>query len=74
MLINVFIAGDLERTRWLNTQLLPVFRGVFTTQGTMTIKAVLNRHGLGVGRYHPPMGTVAPGVLERFLGILDTRL
>lgn len=73
-LIDAFVAGDLEQARQLNAQLLPVFRGVFATQGTMMVKAALNRRGFDVGRCRPPMGTVAPEVLERFLGILDTQL
>ena len=73
-LIDAFVAGDLEQARQLNAQLLPVFRGVFATQGTMMVKAALNRRGFNVGRCRPPMGTVAPEVLERFLGILDTQL
>ena len=40
----------------------------------MMVKAALNRRGFDVGMCRPPMGTVAPEILERFLGILDTQL
>ena len=73
-LLDAFVVGDLEQARQLNVQLLPVFRGVFATQGTMMVKAVLNRCGFDVGMCRPPMGKVAPELLERFLGILDAQL
>lgn len=73
-LLDAFVAGDLEQARQLNAQLLPVFRGVFATQGTMMVKAVLNRCGFDVGMCRPPMGKVAPELLKRFLGILDAQL
>ena len=73
-LLDAFVVGDLEQARQLNVQLLPVFRGVFATQGTMKVKAVLNRCGFDVGMCRPPMGKVAPELLERFLEILDAQL
>ena len=72
--IDAYTAGDLALARQLNAQLLPVFRGVFATQGAMMVKAALNRRGFSVGDCRPPMGAVAPDVLERFLRILDTQL
>ena len=73
-LLDAFVAGNLEHARQLNAQLLPVFRGVFATQGTMMVKAALNRCGFDVGMCRPPMGKVAPELLERFLGVLDAQL
>ena len=73
-LLDAFVAGNLEQARQFNAQLLPVFRGVFATQGTMMVKAALNRCGFDVGMCRPPMGKVAPELLERFLGILDAQL
>ena len=73
-LLDAFVAGDFEQARQLNAQLLPVFRGVFATQGTMMVKAALNRCGFDVGMCRPPMGKVAPELLERFLGVLDAQL
>lgn len=74
VLLDAFVAGDFEQARQLNAQLLPVFRGVFATQGTMMVKAALNRCGFDVGMCRPPMGKVAPELLERFLEILDAQL
>ena len=73
-LLDAFVAGGFEQARQLNAQLLPVFRGVFATQGTMMVKAALNRCGFDVGMCRPPMGKVAPELLERFLEILDAQL
>ena len=73
-LLDAFVAGNLEQARQFNAQLLPVFRGVFATQGTMMVKAALNRCGFDVGMCRPPMGKVAPELLERFLRILDAQL
>ena len=73
-LLDAFVAGNFEQARQLNAQLLPVFRGVFATQGTMMVKAALNRCGFDVGMCRPPMGKVAPELLERFLRILDAQL
>ena len=73
-LLDAFVAGSFEQARQLNAQLLPVFRGVFATQGTMMVKAALNRCGFDVGMCRPPMGKVAPELLERFLEILDAQL
>ena len=73
-LLDAFVAGNLEHARQLNAQLLPVFRGVFATQGTMMVKAALNRCGFDVGMCRPPKGKVAPELLERFLGVLDAQL
>ena len=73
-LLDAFVAGDFEQAWQLNAQLLPVFRGGFATQGTMMVKAALNRCGFDVGMCRPPMGKVAPELLERFLEILDAQL
>ena len=73
-LLDAFVAGDFEQARQLNAQLLPVFRGVFATQGTMMVKAALDRCGFDVEMCRPPMGKVAPELLERFLEILDAQL
>lgn len=70
-IIDHFVAGDVEAARQANAQALPVFRGVFATQGTMMVKAALNRRGFSVGACRPPMGTVPEEILERFLKLLE---
>lgn len=73
-IIDAFVGGDPERARRVNDQALAAFRGVFVTQGTMMVKAALNRRGLPVGGCRPPMGTVAPQVVDTFLRILEQTL
>ena len=40
----------------------------------LMVKAGLQARGLDVGPCRPPMGTVAPEMLERFLRLLDLHL
>lgn len=71
-IIDAFLAGDVEGAIARHREVLPVFRGVFATQGCMMVKAALNRTGWAVGDCRPPMGRVPEPVLEGFLGLLDT--
>ncbi|MDO4718919.1 MAG: 4-hydroxy-tetrahydrodipicolinate synthase [Propionibacteriaceae bacterium] len=70
-LIDAFLAGDIARAQQINAEALAAYRGVFATQGAMMVKAALNRRGFAVGQCRPPMGAVAPEVLQRFLDLLD---
>lgn len=70
-LIDAFVAGDPERALVEHRAALPVFRGVFATQGAMMVKAALNARGWNVGDCRPPMGRVAPEMLDGFLATLD---
>ena len=72
--IRAFLEGDPSRAQQVNATLLPVFRGVFATQGAMMVKAALNRRGFSVGDCRPPMGKVAPEVVDRFLATLEAAL
>lgn len=73
-IIDAFLAGDAERARQVNAEVLAAFRGVFATQGVMMVKAALNRRGFAVGECRPPMGRVAQKVLDHFLDVLDRTL
>lgn len=73
-IVAAFLEGRVEEATRLNAEILPVFRGVFATQGAMMVKAGLQARGLDVGPCRPPMGTVAPEMLERFLRLLDLHL
>lgn len=73
-IIDAFLAGDMDRARELNAEALAAFRGVFATQGVMMVKAALNRRGFAVGECRPPMGEVAPQVVQQFLDVLDRTL
>lgn len=73
-LIEAFTAGDTGRAVAIHQRALPVFRGVFASQGCMMVKAALNARGWSVGDCRPPMGTVPPALLDEFLAALDLLL
>ncbi len=54
-LIAAVEAGDLVRAREVNTALLPVYTGVFRTQGAILVKAALRLQGLPAGPVRPPL-------------------
>ncbi len=70
-IVDAFLAGDVDGAIARNREALPVFRGVFATQGCMMVKAALNSRGWAVGDCRPPMGRVAEPVLRRFLDLLE---
>ncbi len=59
-LVAAVEAGDLVRARELHTALLPVYRGVFRTQGAILVKAALNELGLPAGPVRPPLVDATP--------------
>ncbi len=54
-LIAAVEAGDLARAREINTSLLPVYTGIFRTQGAILVKAALRLQGLPAGPVRPPL-------------------
>ncbi|MCZ2840088.1 4-hydroxy-tetrahydrodipicolinate synthase [Modestobacter sp. VKM Ac-2985] len=54
-LIAAVEAGDLARAREVNESLLPVYTGIFRTQGTIMVKAALRELGLPAGPVRPPL-------------------
>lgn len=70
-IVEAYQAGRTDEARALHVRLLPVFRGVFATQGCMMVKAALQARGWDMGPCRPPMGTVRPEVLDGFLAVLD---
>lgn len=70
-IIEAHLEGRPDDALRVHQDLLPVFRGVFATQGCMMVKAALDRRGFEMGPCRAPMGTVADEVLEVFLGLLE---
>src|SRR5919112_1616192 len=64
-LIAAVESGDLVKARAVNESLLPVYTGVFRTQGTIMIKAALNALGLPAGPVRPPLVDATPEQLEQ---------
>jgi 4-hydroxy-tetrahydrodipicolinate synthase len=59
-LIAAVESGDLVKARAINERLLPVYTGVFRTQGTILIKAALRELGLPSGPVRPPLVDATP--------------
>lgn len=73
-IIEAYLAGRPAEAARLNAAILPVFRGVFASQGCMMVKAGLNARGWDVGACRPPMGQVPADVVERFVGLLERHI
>jgi 4-hydroxy-tetrahydrodipicolinate synthase len=54
-MIQAYLAGDCSTALRLHRQLLPIFTGIFATQGVMLVKAGLELQGRGVGGLRPPL-------------------
>ncbi len=54
-MIETFVAGDPARATALNAALLPVYLGVFATQGCMLVKAGLAARGFAPGPVRKPL-------------------
>jgi 4-hydroxy-tetrahydrodipicolinate synthase len=54
-LVDAHSAGDVTRARDLHLGLLPVYTGLFRTQGVILTKAALTLLGLPGGRVRPPL-------------------
>jgi 4-hydroxy-tetrahydrodipicolinate synthase len=54
-MVDAYEAGDVDRARSIHIGLLPVYTGVFRTQGVMTVKAALTQLGVIPGAVRPPL-------------------
>jgi 4-hydroxy-tetrahydrodipicolinate synthase len=59
-LIAAVESGDLVKARAVNERLLPVYTGIFRTQGTILVKAALRELGLPAGPVRPPLVDATP--------------
>ncbi|WP_369259204.1 4-hydroxy-tetrahydrodipicolinate synthase [Geodermatophilus amargosae] len=59
-LIAAVESGDLAKARELNESLLPVYTGIFRTQGVILAKAALREMGLPAGPVRPPLVDATP--------------
>jgi 4-hydroxy-tetrahydrodipicolinate synthase len=58
-------SGDLVKARAVNESLLPVYTGIFRTQGVILVKAALRMLGLPAGPVRPPLVDATPEQLEQ---------
>jgi 4-hydroxy-tetrahydrodipicolinate synthase len=54
-LIEAYLAGDVAKAAEIHHRLVPVFVGIFRTQGVITTKAALNLLGLPAGPVRAPL-------------------
>jgi 4-hydroxy-tetrahydrodipicolinate synthase len=59
-LIGAVESGDLVKARAVNESLLPVYTGLFRTQGVILTKAALRELGLPAGPVRPPLVDATP--------------
>jgi 4-hydroxy-tetrahydrodipicolinate synthase len=59
-LIAAVESGDLVRAREVNAGLLPLYTGIFRTQGVIMVKAALRAMGLPAGPVRPPLVDATP--------------
>lgn len=70
-MIEAFLAGRVAEATAMNADLLPVFTGVFATQGCMLVKAGLAHQGFAVGGLREPLRPASPEQAAAFAAILD---
>jgi 4-hydroxy-tetrahydrodipicolinate synthase len=54
-MIEAFLSGDLATALALHRRLLPIYTGIFATQGCILVKAGLELRGRGVGGLRAPL-------------------
>jgi 4-hydroxy-tetrahydrodipicolinate synthase len=64
-LVEAYTAGDVQKAIEIHQKLLPVYTGMFRTQGVMTTKAALALQGLPGGPLRPPMVELTPEETEQ---------
>ena len=70
-LIDAYLAGDQDKALTIYRELLPVYTGVFATQGVMLVKAGLAHLGFPVGGVRPPLLDANESQAKAFGAILD---
>jgi len=63
-LIEAYLAGDVATALRLHQQLLPIYTGIFATQGCILVKAGLKLLGRDAGGLRPPLIEATPAEVE----------
>ncbi|MCP9209353.1 4-hydroxy-tetrahydrodipicolinate synthase [Streptomyces cucumeris] len=64
-MLEAHLAGDVAKATEIHQQLLPVFTGMFRTQGVITTKAALALQGLPAGPLRLPLVDLTPEETEQ---------
>ena len=55
VMVETFLAGDVDKARALHEELLPIFTGIFRAPGTILVKAAFELLGFSVGGLRLPL-------------------
>ena len=69
-MIQAYLAGDVAEAIRLHRRLLPIFTGIFATQGCILVKAGLALQGRPVGGVRSPLVVATPAETEALSGAL----
>ncbi|MFC1421429.1 4-hydroxy-tetrahydrodipicolinate synthase [Streptacidiphilus cavernicola] len=64
-MLEAHLAGDVAKAAEIHQRLLPVFTGMFRTQGVITTKAALNLQGLPAGPLRLPLVQATAAEIDR---------
>ncbi len=64
-MIDAYAAGDVGTALAIHRELLPVYAGMFRTQGVIMTKAALGLLGLPGGPVRPPLADATPAEIEQ---------
>jgi 4-hydroxy-tetrahydrodipicolinate synthase len=64
-LVEAFLSGDVEAARALHVSLLPIYTGIFRTQGTILVKAGLRDRGRSAGPVRLPLVEATEAELDQ---------
>jgi 4-hydroxy-tetrahydrodipicolinate synthase len=70
-MIEAYLAGDVQQALALHRRLLPIFTGVFATQGVILVKAGLRLQGRPVGGLRSPLVEATEAETTALAGSLD---
>jgi 4-hydroxy-tetrahydrodipicolinate synthase len=59
-MVAAYDAGDVTRATEIHRRLLPVYDGIFRTQGVILVKAALRLHAMPGGPVRPPLVDATP--------------
>lgn len=70
-MIDAWVAGDAAGALAIHRELLPVYTGVFATQGCMLVKAGLAQRGFAPGDLRRPLKSASQQETTAFVALLD---
>ncbi|GAA0635022.1 4-hydroxy-tetrahydrodipicolinate synthase [Sporichthya brevicatena] len=64
-LVDVYVAGDVARAKEIHQGLLPIYEGIFRSQGVILVKAALGLQGRPGGPVRSPLVDATTAEIER---------